>query len=103
MDKSYARGCEIVVRRPREGSDDGERDELGKLSAGLVDCRHMTSRQHRLALASEELDLDRFVRRSGISSEMVEGIGNRRRRGRQVKEDADGAHIHLCRGMQPQE
>ena len=103
MRKGYPRGDKIAICHPGQHSDYLQRAELKKLSARDVECEHQAGRQDCLDCARRDFDKRRLIRRRNISGQQVERLGDRRRRSRQVEQDADGAHVHLCRDMQSQQ
>src|ERR1700747_3432168 len=98
--EGHARGGEVAVRRPIQCSNDGQRDELGKLPPRLVVLDDWARSQYGFTLVLRDFEVEGFLRRSGISRQVFESFQDRRRSRGKVEKDTSVSQIHLRRDVQ---
>ena len=84
-------------------SNEPEREEFEKLPVLLVEFLHMADRQDYLILLSRDLNDEGLIGDLALTHQVVERFGDRSRRPGKVEKNPNGAHVHLCRDMQPEE
>jgi hypothetical protein len=101
--ESYAQRGEIVICLFVQRSNEPEREEFEKLPVLLVEFLHMADGQDYLILLSRDLNDEGLICGSAITGQIFERFGDRSRRPGKVEKNANGAHVHLCRDMQPED
>jgi len=101
--EAHARRGEVVVRRPIQRSNDGQRDKLGKLPPRLVVPADWAHSQYGFTFVLRDFEVNCFVRRSRIPRQVFESFQDRRRSRGKVEKDTSVSQIHLRRDVQPKQ